>query len=223
MQPDYNVGALAADGPGDPARQPDHSDVAGLLLAAGQGSRLGRPKALVEIGGMTLAERGVALLREGGADPIIMVTGAAPVSLPGVITAHNPNWRTGMGSSLREGLETLPADREAVVIALVDQPLIGPEAVRRLIAAFTAGAEVAVACYAGQPRNPVLIARPHWAEAAAAAQGDAGARGFLRARSDLVLAVECGDVGRPDDLDTPEDMIRIAALISDADTPPDHE
>jgi nicotine blue oxidoreductase len=223
VQPDYNVGALAADGPGTPASQPDHSDVAGLLLAAGQGSRLGRPKALIEIGGMTLAERGVALLREGGADPIIMVTGSAPVSLPGVITAHNPNWRTGMGSSLREGLETLPADREAVVIALVDQPLIGPEAVRRLIAAFTAGAEVAVACYAGQPRNPVLIARPHWAEAAAAAQGDAGARGFLRARSDLVLAVECGDVGRPDDLDTPEDMIRIAALISDADTPPDQE
>jgi CTP:molybdopterin cytidylyltransferase MocA len=223
VQPDYNVGALAADSPGAPASQPDHSDVAGLLLAAGQGSRLGRPKALVEIGGMTLAERGVALLREGGADPIIMVTGAAPVSLPGVITAHNPNWRTGMGSSLREGLETLPADREAVVIALVDQPLIGPEAVRRLIAAFTAGAEVVVACYAGQPRNPVLIARPHWAEAAAAAQGDAGARGFLRARSDLVLAVECGDVGRPDDLDTPEDMIRIAALISDADTPPDQE
>jgi CTP:molybdopterin cytidylyltransferase MocA len=105
----------------------------------------------------------------------------------------------------------------------VDQPLIGPEAVRRLIAAFTAGAEVAVACYAGQPRNPVLIARPHWAEAAAAAQDDAGARGFLRARSDLVLAVECGDVGRPDDLDTPEDMIRIAALISDADTPPGQE
>jgi nicotine blue oxidoreductase len=223
VQPDYNVGALAADGPGAHASQPDHSDVAGLLLAAGQGSRLGQPKALIEIGGMTLAERGVALLREGGADPIIMVTGAASVSLPGVIAAHNPNWRTGMGSSLREGLETLPADREAVVIALVDQPLIGPEAVRRLIAAFTAGAEVAVACYAGQPRNPVLIARSHWAEAAAAAQGDAGARGFLRARYDLVLAVECGDVGRPDDLDTPEDMIRIAALISDADTPPDQE
>jgi nicotine blue oxidoreductase len=134
-----------------------------------------------------------------------------------VITAHNPGWRTGMGSSLREGLETLPADRDAVVIALVDQPLIGPETVRRLIAAFTAGAEIAVACYAGQPRNPVLIGRAHWAEAAAAAQGDAGARSFLRARQDLVFAVECGDVGSPDDLDTPEDMVRIAALVGDMD------
>jgi nicotine blue oxidoreductase len=217
VQPDYNVGALAADGEGTHGGEPEHSRVAGLLLAAGQGSRLGRPKALVEIGGVTLAERGVALLRHGGAEPIVMVTGAAPVSLPGVITAHNPDWRTGMGSSLREGLETLPADRDAVVIALVDQPLIGPEAVRRLIAAFTAGAEVAVACYAGQPRNPVLIGRAHWAEAAAAARGDAGARTFLRTREDLVVAVECADVASPDDLDTPEDMVRIAALVSDID------
>jgi len=189
--------------------------VAGLLLAAGQGSRLGRPKALVEIGGLSLAERGVSLLRDGGADPVVMVTGAAPVSLPGVITAHNPEWQTGMGSSLREGLQTLPADRDAVVIALVDQPLIGPEAVRRLIAAFLAGAEVAVACYQGRPRNPVLIGRAHWAEAAAAAQGDAGARRFLRARPELVTAVECGDVGRPDDLDTPEDLLRIAAVAGE--------
>jgi len=188
--------------------------VAGLLLAAGRGSRLGRPKALVEIGGVSLAERGVRLLRDGGADPIVMVTGAAPVSLPGVITAHNPDWQTGMGSSLREGLNALPADREAVVIALVDQPLIGPEAVRRLIAAFLAGAEVAVACYQGRPRNPVLIGRAHWADAVAAAHGDAGARTFLRASPELVTAVECGDVGRPDDLDTPEDLIRISALIN---------
>jgi len=188
--------------------------VAGLLLAAGRGSRLGRPKALVEIGGVSLAERGVRLLRDGGADPIVMVTGAAPVSLPGVITAHNPDWQTGMGSSLREGLNALPADREAVVIALVDQPLIGPEAVRRLIAAFLAGAEVAVACYQGRRRNPVLIGRAHWADAVAAAHGDAGARTFVRASPELVTAVECGDVGRPDDLDTPEDLIRISALIN---------
>jgi CTP:molybdopterin cytidylyltransferase MocA len=191
--------------------------VAGLLLAAGQGSRLGQPKALVEVGGMTLAERGVALLRDGGADPIVMVTGAVTVSLPGVITAHNPDWRTGMGSSLREGLETLPADRDAVVIALVDQPLIGPEAVRRLIVAFAGGAEVAVASYRGKPRNPVLIGRARWAEAAAAAQGDAGARGFLRARRDLVTTVECGDVGRPDDLDTPADLARISTLLAGRD------
>lgn len=206
MQPEREVGV----GHGE------HSGVAGLLLAAGQGSRLGQPKALVDIDGQTLAERGVALLRRGGAEPVIMVTGAIPVSLPGVIAVHNPDWRTGMGSSLRAGLATLPADKDAVVIALVDQPLIGPRAVRRLIAAFRAGAEVAVACYDGVPRHPVLIARGHWADVAAAARGDAGARGFLRAHPELVTAVECGDTGRPDDLDTRDDLARIADLISGA-------
>ena len=75
-------------------------------------------------------------------------------------------------------------------------------------------AEVAVACYEGQQRNPVLIARAHWAEAAAAAEGDSGARGFLRSHPGLVTTVECGDVGRPADLDTPADLTRIADLIA---------
>jgi len=206
---------LAAE-PGDTAPGfAEHSRIAGLLLAAGEGSRLGQPKALVEIAGRTLAERGVGLLRGGGAQPVVVVTGAAPLTLPGVITAHNPDWRSGMGSSLRVGLATLPPDKDAVVIALVDQPLVGAEAIRRLIAAFAAGASVAVACYQGKPRNPVLIAREHWAEAAAAAEGDAGARTFLRARPELVTAVECGDTGLPDDLDTPGDLARITTLMGE--------
>jgi CTP:molybdopterin cytidylyltransferase MocA len=189
------------------------TSVAGVLLAAGQGSRLGQPKATVRLGGQTLAERGIGLLRAGGADPIVVVSGAVPISLPGVSVVHNPDWPSGMASSLRTGLASLPGHCDAVVIALVDQPLIGAEAVRRLIAAFDAGAEVAVACYGGRPRNPVLIARAHWAQAGAAARGDIGARAFLRARSDIVTPVECGDTGRADDLDTAEDLRKLAGLV----------
>ncbi|MBO0816883.1 MAG: NTP transferase domain-containing protein, partial [Actinobacteria bacterium] len=89
-----------------------HDAVAGVLLAAGEGSRLGRPKALVEVGGKRLIDRGVALLAEGGAAPVVAVTGAAVVSVPGVpgvIIVHNPGWRTGMGSSLAAGLAAVPA------------------------------------------------------------------------------------------------------------------
>jgi nicotine blue oxidoreductase len=189
--------------------------VAGILLAAGSGSRLGQPKALIDIGGQPLAARGVALLRDGGADPVIVVTGAAAVDLAGVITVHNPRWATGMGSSLAAGLATAPDDCAAVVVALVDQPLVGAAAVRRLIAAFRAGASVAVAAYDGRPRNPVLLGRDHWAEVSALADGDAGAREFLRAHPELVTLVECGDTGRPDDIDTSEDLARIAALLGD--------
>ena len=195
--------------------------VAGVLLAAGEGSRFGRPKALVELHGQTLAERGVNVLRAGGARPILVVTGAVPIELSETHTVYNPEWRTGMGSSLRAALQALTGtgtgvgtetDVGAVVVALADQPLVGAEAVARLIAAYRDGASVAVAAYGGQPRNPVLLAREHWAEVVATATGDQGARTFLRARPDLVTLVECGDTGRPDDIDTPADLARITAF-----------
>ena len=205
--------------------------VAGVLLAAGEGSRFGQPKALVEFNGQTLAERGVHLLRAGGADPILVVTGAVPIELSGTRTVYNPAWRTGMGSSLRAALQALSgsgpspapapapasaADVGAVVVALADQPLVGAEAVARLIAAYRDGISVAVAAYDGQPRNPVLLAREHWPEVIATATGDQGARAFLRARPDLVTLVECADTGRPDDIDTPADLARITAVQDQA-------
>jgi len=191
-------------------------NVAGVLLAAGSGSRLGRPKALVVVGGQSLARRGIALLRDGGADPVVVVTGAAEIAGgpdPGVVCVRNPDWATGMASSLAVGLAAVPDRCTAAVIALADQPLVGSESVRRLIAAYTGGASVAVACYEGQPRNPVLISRTHWPEVLALAAGDVGARPFLRRHPDLVTAVECADAGRPDDIDSPEDLARIERLL----------
>jgi CTP:molybdopterin cytidylyltransferase MocA len=201
--------------------------VAGVLLAAGEGSRFGQPKALVEFSGQTLAERGVNLLRAGGADPILVVTGAASIELSGTRIVYNPAWRTGMGSSLRAALQALidadsvagpdaRLDIGAAVVALADQPLVGPQAVTRLIAAYRGGSGVAVAAYDGRPRNPVLLAREHWPEVIATATGDQGARAFLRARPDLVTLVECGDTGRPDDIDTPADLARITAAADEA-------
>jgi nicotine blue oxidoreductase len=191
-------------------------NVAGVLLAAGSGSRLGQPKALVVVGGESLAGRGIALLRDGGTDPVIVVTGAAALAdgtYPGVRCVHNPDWATGMGSSLAVGLAAVPDRCTAAVIALADQPLVGPESVRRLIAAHARGAIVAVACYDGRPRNPVLISRNHWPEVVELAVGDVGARPFLRRHPELVTLVECADAGRPDDIDSPEDLARIERLL----------
>lgn len=190
------------------------ASVAGVLLAAGDGSRLGQPKALVRLAGQSLAARGAAMLRAGGTDPVIVVTGAAAVDLAGVVTVHNPRWRTGMGSSMAEGLAAVPGNCAAAVLALADQPLVGPQAVARLIGAFERGASVAVAAYSGQPRNPVLLAREHWPRAIELAEGDVGARPFLRAHHELVTLVECGDTGRPDDIDTPDDLDRIGRLLT---------
>ncbi len=186
------------------------SGVVGLVLAAGEGRRLGGPKALLEVGGATLLDRAVGALHDGGVGEVLVVAGAAPIRPPDVEVVENPDWPTGMGSSLRAGLTALAGrPAAAAVLMVVDTPGIGAEVVRRLVVAFHDGAEVAVATYGGERRNPVLLARPHWAEAARLAVGDVGARAFLAARPELVTTVECGDVADPADIDTPEDLARL--------------
>ena len=186
--------------------------VAGLVLAAGESRRLGRPKALLEIDGERLVDRAVRVLHEAGCTTVYVVAGAAPLgevheraSGP-VKVVDNPEWPTGMGSSVRRGLASVT--EAAVVIMVVDTPWIGAAVVRRLIDAHTAGATAAVATYDGAPRNPVLLARVHFADVSALAIGDVGARAFLATHPDVVTYVECSDVADPFDIDTPEDLRR---------------
>ncbi|WP_131742825.1 nucleotidyltransferase family protein [Actinomadura roseirufa] len=194
-----------------PEAGPEARPPAGVLLAAGAGRRLGRPKALLELAGERLVDRGVRMLGDAGCAPIMVVVGAAQVEVVGAVVVPNPDWRDGMGSSLRAGLAALPPGCPAAVVALVDQPGIPAAAVARLVAAYEAGARIAVATYGGAPRNPVLLRAAHFADAARAAVGDTGARGFLRARPDLVTPVPCDDIAVPDDIDTPEDLAAFRA------------
>ena len=192
--------------------------VAGLLLAAGAGRRMGRPKALVEVDGEPLVRRGARLLVDGGCDPVVVVVGAdAELVRPLVDTGEvvpAAGWATGMGASLRAGLAAVaPLPVDACVVALVDQPLVEPAAVARLREALGGGAVAAVATYGGRPRNPVLLGRSIWQDVAAAAVGDEGARPWLRGHPDLVVEVDCTDVGAPDDVDTPEDLAALAARL----------
>lgn len=186
--------------------------VAGLLLAAGAGRRMGGPKALLEFRGRLLVERGIELLRASGCRPVHVVLGAsaeeviARADLNNATVVRNDDWSTGLASSLRTGLTSLPDEVDAVVIALVDQPLVTPEAVRRLLSAYRVGATLAVATYDGQPRNPVLIARGHWASVIESTTGDSGARDYLRDHWSDVEPVPCDDVSSPTDLDTPADL-----------------
>ncbi|MFI6447096.1 NTP transferase domain-containing protein [Kitasatospora sp. NPDC050543] len=195
-----------------------HPPVAALVLAAGGGSRLGgRPKALLPYRGRPLVEHAVAVVRAGGCEDVTVVLGAARervragTELPGCRLIDNPLWESGMGSSLRAGLQALPAGLAAVLVMLVDTPGVTPQAVARLLAAHRAGAELAAAGYDGRRGHPVLVGARHFAEAAAGATGDAGARALLAAHPDELVLVECGDVAVPDDLDTPADLARWTA------------
>ncbi|MEU2540871.1 nucleotidyltransferase family protein [Streptomyces iakyrus] len=191
--------------------------VAGLLLAAGGGRRLGgRPKALLPHRGRPLVEHAVRVLREGGCATVHVVLGAqadevrARASLPGCVLVGNPDWEQGMGSSLRAGLDSLTGTgARAALVSLVDQPGIGPEAVARVLAAYEGEESLVSAAYDGERGHPVLFGAAHWAGIAATAHGDRGARAYLKEHRPQVALVECGDVARPFDIDTEADLAHL--------------
>lgn len=191
--------------------------VAGLLLAAGGGRRLGgRPKALLEHRGRPLVEQAVDVLRTAGCSRVHVVLGAAAgavrerADLTGCVLVDNPDWEQGMGSSLRAGLGSLAGTgASAALVLLVDQPGIGPEAVARVLAAQEDEMSLVCAAYEGVRGHPVLLGAGHWTGAAQAATGDRGARAYLKAHEDAITLVECGDVARPHDIDTEDDLVHL--------------
>jgi CTP:molybdopterin cytidylyltransferase MocA len=185
--------------------------VAGLLLAAGAGRRYGMPKALARHGGRLFVERAAQTLREGGCDPVVVVLGAAAdqvraeARLGAAVVVDNPEWASGMGSSLGRGLRaTSQLGVEAALVLLVDLPGVTPAAVRR-IAALASPDALVMAGYGPRRGHPVLLGREHWAGVAAAATGDVGARPYLAAHSSAVRVVPCDDVADDRDVDTPEE------------------
>lgn len=191
--------------------------VAGLLLAAGAGSRLGGPKALAEVSGATLVERGVSLLRDAECAPVVVVLGAQadaarPLVQADVVVADD--WASGLGASLRAGLDALcPTPATACVVALVDQPLLGTEAVRRL-RECAGTTPAAIATYGGVPGHPVLLDRSVWTAVADLAIGDVGARAWLRAHPEQVRLVACDGTGAPDDVDDAGQLAAVRASLS---------
>ncbi|WP_265520819.1 nucleotidyltransferase family protein [Oerskovia flava] len=192
----------------------------GVVLAAGDGSRLGRgPKALLRQDGQTLVDGLVAALHDGGCDEVVVVLGAeadrvrAEATLAGAHVVENPAWTTGMASSLRLGISTALARGAArVVVALVDQPDVGPDVVARVLAAHRPGRAV-VSRWADAGRRPNAHrgrAHPLVLDAALAervargAQGDRGGRDVLDAHADLIDVVEHPGDGR--DVDTAADL-----------------
>lgn len=186
---------------------------AGLVLAAGEGLRFGRPKALVELDGQLLVDRAVDTLRAAGCDPVVVVLGAGAVEvchrarLDAAIVVVNDAWATGMASSLCTGLAAL-ADigASAAVVSLVDQPRIPAAAVARLVERWRDGAAAVVATYDGEPRNPVVIDASVWPEVMSVVTGDVGARAWLRTRPDDVVHIACDDLGSAVDIDEPADL-----------------
>ncbi len=180
----------------------------GLLLAAGAGSRMGLPKALVhDADGASWLQHAVEVLRDGGCNGVTVVLGAgadeAVRLLDGlgvdVVVAHD--WDEGMSASLRSGLESLKSsDVEAAVVSLVDLPDLTAAVVRRVLSEREGDEALARASYHGRPGHPVVLGRAHWQRVAGVATGDAGARDYLAEHG--AALVECGDLASGADVDS---------------------
>ncbi len=178
--------------------------IVGLVLAAGAGRRLGRPKAEVLVGGVRLIDRAVATLAAGGCERVVAVVREAGVHADGATAVLNPAAEDGMGSSLRTGMAALPDDTEAIVVTLVDLPDVSPAEVRAMIGWYRNGASIIAVRRAGVRSHPVLVARRWFTAFADAAHDDQGARAFFGAHWDDVDFLDFPDPIC--DIDTPEDL-----------------
>jgi CTP:molybdopterin cytidylyltransferase MocA len=187
--------------------------VFGVLLAAGAGTRLGGdvPKPLVPFRGRPLLEWPLAALRDGGAERVLVVTGAARFAVPGAEVVHCAGWAEGVTASLRAGLAAAAAGgAEAVVIALADQPLLDARAVARVLAARApVQADAVRATYDGTPNHPTVLESALFG-AVARLRGDTGARPLLADPATRVKLVACDGLGSPADADTPAALAALA-------------
>ncbi|MGH7052339.1 MAG: NTP transferase domain-containing protein [Stellaceae bacterium] len=202
-----------------PRRQaPRGPRIAILLLAAGKSSRMGGPnKLLIPIEGVPMVARVATRLLASHARPIIAVIGkdaeaveAALGKLP-VERVRNPDFASGLSSSLKRGVAALPEEIEGVVVCLGDMPLVTGRHIERLITAFNPleGRAIVVPTRRGKRGNPVLWARRFFPEIAALA-GDVGAKHLIGEYAELVAEVEMDDDAILVDIDTPEALATFA-------------
>ena len=192
--------------------------IVGIVLAAGASSRMGRPKALLPLGEETFLSRVCRTLAEGGVDDVVVIAGpeAAEVerTLAGAAVrarvVENARRDQGQLTSLQAGLAV--ADRpgvDAVLVHLVDVPLVAPRTVRAVVDAFRrTQAPIVRPSVEGRHGHPVLFGRPIFDELRAADPA-LGAKVVVRAHAADALDVAVDDAGACQDIDTPDDYERL--------------
>jgi CTP:molybdopterin cytidylyltransferase MocA len=163
--------------------------VAGIVLAAGSGTRFGGPKALAVTGERTWLEIVITTLLGGGCRPVVIVLGASAAAAragvrldrlptdqgtgaPAVLWVVNDGWVAGRAGSLQCGLRAIPPETTGIVVHAVDHPEVRRETVAALVAAHHAGGSVFLPVHRGRRGHPVLLARAVWPEVFALAPDD---------------------------------------------------
>jgi CTP:molybdopterin cytidylyltransferase MocA len=193
---------------------------AGLILAAGGSSRMGSPKQLLSVRGRPLLEHVVARANASRLDEVLVVLGGsaerivAEVEMGRAGVVVNPDYASGMASSLRVGLAALGPAIERAVVILGDQPDVSAALLNQLLDLQTAEQLPAAALsFGGLLHPPVVLDRELWPELSSL-EGDVGCRALIRSRPELVAVLPVSDDPRhPVDIDTPEDYQRLVAGV----------
>jgi len=191
--------------------------VGAVVLAAGAGSRLGgRPKCLLELGGVPLIRRTLIALSGAGVDEVVVVLGhhaeaIEPVVAPFPVTlVRNPDPDAGQVSSQRIGLAALTGKLDAVIVALADQPLVNAQDITALIGAYKKrpeGTSVVFPQVGGEPGNPVIFST-EVRDRILAGDAHVGCRQWRQAHPDAVAPFVTDNRRYKVDVDTPEDLER---------------
>lgn len=206
--------------PREPVPVPLRPQVPVVLLAAGRSSRMGGPnKLLASFDGKPLIRRAAEAALASKANGAIVVTGHQRERVEEALTglrvtfADNPDFSTGLSSSLKAGIARVPADAAGAVIVLGDMPGVSSADLDRLVEAFrkAEGKSVVRATHEGRRGNPVILPRALF-EAVAHLEGDTGARHLVEAEGLDVIDVEIGEAAAID-VDTPEALSRAGGVL----------
>jgi molybdenum cofactor cytidylyltransferase len=186
---------------------------AAIVLAAGASTRLGQPKQLLALNGETLLRRTVRLAQQAGCNPVFVVLGfeaarmQQELSCLEAIPVINADWPSGMGSSLRSGIEAVmkkSPEPQKTLILLCDQPTLSTELLSNLLRTSTeANSLLTASSYAGRLGVPAIFDKELYSDLLTVG-GDQGARSVIQRYIDLTSAVEFP--GGIIDIDTPADL-----------------
>jgi CTP:molybdopterin cytidylyltransferase MocA len=181
---------------------------AGIILAAGESSRMGTDKALLRLGDSTFLERAVGLFLPR-VEPVIVVLGHHATRIreamgapPGVEFVVNENYAAGQLSSLQTGIQAVPARSPAALVTLVDHPLVAPATLDALLA--RSGAALVIPRYRNRRGHPVLFSRMLLDELLAL-EPPATAKDVVNRHADRAVYLDLEDPGVLRDIDTPDD------------------
>ncbi|MEN6369548.1 MAG: nucleotidyltransferase family protein [Thermotogota bacterium] len=187
--------------------------IAGLVLAAGLGRRMGAVKPLINVNGTPSLGRVLSTIDDAGIRSVVVVLGRdaerirSAVNLAGRLVVVNPSPERGMASSLTLGISALPPGAEGVLVFHADMPFLQSATVR---AVSRTGEEAAIAApsWKGIRGFPVFFRRDQWDELRSTLRGDTGGKAFLQGHPDRLRTVEVEDPGCVRDIDCPNDLAR---------------